>query len=135
MGSLEKKSKGHWTIYVWPFFGLNWAINLRSYKMALVQRLSVSLRSGARCLSSTKVATERIGSGDGSSGWKWDKGGVGMGGKDAGKATEIKEAVGKGKDYQVPEFFKYNPYSYFDLETAMVKQRNVQPKSGATEFW
>merc|ERR1711872_1015993 len=79
---------------------------------------NIGFRSGARCLSSTNIATERFGSGDGSSGWKWDKGGVGMGGKDAGKATEIKESVGKGKDYQVPEFFKYNPYSYFDIETA-----------------
>ena len=95
----------------------------------------VSLRSGARCLSSSGVLSERFGSADGSSGWKWDKGGVGMGGKDAGKATEIKDNMGHGKDYEVPEYFQYNPYSYFDVEKDMVKQRNEQPQSGATEFW
>merc|ERR1711872_381780 len=105
--------------------------------MALVQRVTVSLRSGVcrRCLSSSSVTLERFGSGDGSSGWKWEKGGVGMGGKDVGKATEIKDTMGKDKDYKVPEFFGYTPYSYFDLEKDMVKQRNPQPKSGATEFW
>ena len=60
------------------------------------------------------------------SGWKWEKGGVGMGGKDAGVATELKETVGKAKEYKVPEFFKYNQYSYFDVEKDMEKQRVPQ---------
>jgi hypothetical protein len=51
------------------------------------------------------------------------------------KATEAKPDTGKGKKYQVPEYFSYNPYSYFDFEKDMLKQRNPQPKSGLTEFW
>ena len=35
-------------------------------------------------------------------GWRWEKNGVGMGGKEAGPATEIKE--GLGKDYPVSRF-------------------------------
>merc|ERR1711862_1073084 len=106
--------------------------------MALSLKLS-SLRlfapTATRSLSSTSHCSQRFGSGDGSSGWKWEKGGVGMGGKDSAKATEVKETVGKTKDYKVPEFFGYNAYSYFDVEKDMAKQRNPQPKSGATEFW
>ena len=49
-----------------------------------------------------------------------------MGGKDAGVATELKETVGKNKAYKVPEFFKYNQYSYFDVEKDMEKQRVPQ---------
>ena len=60
-----------------------------------------------------------------------------MGGKDAGPGTEIKEGLGKGKEYQVPEFFKYDNYSYFDIEKQVVdsKKRVAQPESGLTEFW
>jgi hypothetical protein len=36
---------------------------------------------------------------------------------------------------QVPEYYAYNPYSFFDVEKDMVKQRLPQPKSGLTEFW
>ena len=43
--------------------------------------------------------------------------------------------MGKGKAYQAPEFFKYNAYSYFDVEKDMVKDRVPQPKSGLSEFW
>lgn len=53
----------------------------------------------------------------------------------SGLATEIKPDVGKGKKYQVPEYFKYNQYSYFDVEKDMVKDRVPQPKSGLTDFW
>ena len=53
----------------------------------------------------------------------------------AGDATEIKPTVGKGKEYQAPEYFGYNNYSYFDVEVDMAKQRCPQPKSGLTEFW
>jgi len=82
-------------------------------------------------------APERFGTASGHSGWFWEKNGVGMGGKEAGPATEIKEGLGKGKEYPNPEFFKYNPYSYFDIEKAVVdgKKRVEQPKSGLTEFW
>ena len=52
-----------------------------------------------------------------------------MGGKDAGVATELKETVGKAKEYKVPEFFKYNQYSYFDVEKDMEKQRVPQVRS------
>ena len=52
-----------------------------------------------------------------------------------GLATEAKPDVGHGKTYQVPEYFKYNQYSYFDVEKDMVKDRVPQPKSGLSEFW
>ena len=68
---------------------------------------------------------------------RWDNNGIGMGGKDAGPGTEIKEGLGKGKEYQVPEFFKYDNYSYFDIEKQVVdsNKRVPQPESGLTEFW
>jgi len=83
------------------------------------------------------MSGERFGHSNGDSGWRWDNNGVGMGGKDAGPATEIKEGMGKGKDYEVPEFFEFNKYSYFDIEKDMVdgKVRVEQPNSGLTEFW
>ena len=43
-----------------------------------------------------------------------------MGGKDAGPGTEAKEGLGKGKEYPNPEFFKYDNYSYFDIEKQVV---------------
>ena len=52
-----------------------------------------------------------------------------------GLATEIKPDVGKGKTYQVEEFFTYNQYSYFDVESSMGKQRVTQPASGLSEYW
>ena len=115
------------------------------------------------------ISNERFGTSEGGSGWTWDKGGIGMGGKDAGismitiskqlivslmsyrlriqnpiwqfcfistgLATQIKPDVGKGKAYQVPEFFAYNSYSYFDVEKEMVAQRVAQPSSGLSEYW
>ena len=58
-------------------------------------------------------------------------------GKDAGPGTEAKEGLGKDKVYPNPEFFKYNNYSYFDIEKDVVdsNKRVEQPKSGLTEFW
>ena len=50
----------------------------------------------SRLLSTSPISTERFGASDGSSGWKWDKGGVGMGGKDQGNATESESATVKG---------------------------------------
>ena len=57
--------------------------------------------------------------------------------KDAGPGTEAKEGLGKDKEYPNPEFFKYNNYSYFDIEKQVVdsNKRVEQPKSGLTEFW
>lgn len=53
----------------------------------------------------------------------------------SGPGTEAKPDVGKGKTYQAPEFFKYNEYTYFDVEKDMAKHRVAQPKSGLSEFW
>ena len=47
------------------------------------------------------AAPQRFGHSNGDSGWRWDKGGVGMGGKEACPATEIKEGLGKDKEYPV----------------------------------
>lgn len=58
-----------------------------------------------------------------------------MGGKSAGKATEIKEEVGKDKEYKSPEFFGYNDMSFYDIEKSVEKQRCPQPQSGLTEYW
>ena len=117
-------------------------------------KCSSALRMAASRMSSD--APQRFGTTKGHSGWtyvtitlvvvcyirlidylSWDNNGIGMGGKDAGPGTEIKEGLGKGKDYPNPEFFKYNNYSYFDIEKQVVdsNKRVEQPKSGLTEFW
>jgi len=82
-------------------------------------------------------APQRFGHSNGDSGWRWDNNGVGMGGKTAEPATEIKEGLGKGKEYENPEFFKYDKYSYFDVEKTVVdsNKRVEQPTSNLTEFW
>ena len=52
---------------------------------------------------------------------------------------QVKPGMGKGEEfgYNSPEFFKYDKYSYFDIEKAVVDggKRVEQPKSGLTEFW
>ncbi len=53
----------------------------------------------------------------------------------SGPGTEAKPDVGKGKNYQVPEYFQYNKYSFHDVEMDMAKGRVPQPKSGLSEFW
>ena len=47
------------------------------------------------------VKGERFGVADGASGWKWENNGIGMGGKDAGVATQAKPTMGKNKEYKV----------------------------------
>jgi len=89
----------------------------------------------SRTISVSATSHERFGTSKGESGWTWDKGGIGMGGKDKGPATQIKPGLGKGKAYQVPEFFEYDQYSYFSIEKDMQAQRVPQPKSGASEYW
>jgi len=102
-------------------------------KTLLPVRLAVPLLSRAM----SGEAGQRFGHSDGDSGWRWERNGVGMGGKDAGPGTEAKEGLGKGKEYEVPEFFQYNQYSYFDIEKDIVeaKTRVEQPASGLSEFW
>merc|ERR1711902_439060 len=111
------------------------SLRLKMSAVKLVKTTQAMLPVASRGFSRTGSALERFGSSDGSSGWKWEKGGIGMGGKDKGVATQAKPEVGKDKAYKAPEFFKYDKYSYFDAETAMVPKRVEQPKSGATEFW
>ena len=89
----------------------------------------------SRLISTSSVIKERFGSDGGQSGWKWDKGGIGMGGKDKGVATEVKPDLGKDKTYKAPEFFGYNDMSFYDIEASVEKQRCPQPKSGLTEYW
>ena len=55
----------------------------------------------ARLSTTSVVSQQRFGDHTGSSGWKWEKGGVGMGGKTSDIATEVKPDTGKGKKYQV----------------------------------
>ena len=86
-------------------------------------------------ISTSSVVKERFGADGGVSGWKWEKGGVGMGGKDKGVATEVKPDMGKDKTYKSPEFFGYNDMSFYDIEASVEKQRCPQPKSGLTEYW
>lgn len=109
--------------------------------MALLKRLPTVMKDvGAihqltRNISVSCISHERFGTSEGGSGWTWDKGGVGMGGKEAGLATQAKPDMGHGKTYQVPEFFGYNAMSYFDIEKTMVAQRVPQPSSGLSEYW
>ena len=42
-----------------------------------------------RNISVSAISKERFGTSEGGSGWSWDKGGIGMGGKDAGTFTNI----------------------------------------------
>lgn len=81
------------------------------------------------------MVLERFGAANGESGWKWEKNGVGMGGKDHGPATEIKEGLGKDKEYPIPEYFGYNEMSFYDIEKSVEKQRCPQPESGLSEYW
>ena len=53
----------------------------------------------------------------------------------SGKATEIKDTVGKDKEYKAPEFFGYDNYSFYDIEKECVDKRCPQPKSGLSEYW
>merc|ERR1711936_1318066 len=101
-------------------FGCSFEINIAD--MASLNRLPKALKElgtihklTTRTISVSATSHERFGTSEGGSGWTWDKGGIGMGGKEAGLATQIKPGVGKekGKAYQVPEFFTYNNYSYF----------------------
>ena len=82
-------------------------------------------------------APQRFGTAKGHSGWTWDNNGVGMGGKDVGPGTAIKEGLGKGKGYAVPEYFENDLYSYYDMEKHLVdsKKRLEQPESGLTDYW
>merc|ERR1719509_286730 len=79
------------------------------------------------------MSGERFGHANGDSGWRWERNGIGMGGKDAGPGTEAKPETGKGENfaYNVPEFFKYDKYSYFTIEKDIVdaKARVEQPNS------
>ena len=43
-----------------------------------------SIHKFSRTFSVSTTCNERFGTSKGESGWKWDKGGVGMGGKEAG---------------------------------------------------
>jgi len=107
----------------------------RDLKMLSTSRLVLQRATN---LSTVRLMSgERFGHSNGDSGWRWEKNGVGMGGKEAGPATQIKEGLGKGKDYENPEFFEYSKYSYFDIEKDMVDsdKRVPQPESKLTEFW
>ena len=52
-------------------------IILHAFKASVHQQLS-------RRISMSSISNERFGTSEGGSGWTWDKGGIGMGGKDAG---------------------------------------------------
>ena len=51
----------------------------------ILYRLKVNVHQQlSRRISMSSVSNERFGTSEGGSGWTWDKGGIGMGGKDAG---------------------------------------------------
>ena len=52
-------------------------IMLYPFKASVHQQLS-------RKISMSSISNERFGTSEGGSGWSWDKGGIGMGGKEAG---------------------------------------------------
>ena len=85
---------------------------------------------------------ERFGNSGGDSGWRWNNGGAGVGGKQFGIATGMKEGVGIGEDsvYKVPEYFGHQDkgeYFFYDMEKKLVESgmRVEQPKSGLDEYW
>ena len=57
---------------------------LRAREREIQKLNSFLFQVSARLVSTSRITQERFGVSDGSSGWKWDKGGVGMGGKDLG---------------------------------------------------
>ena len=95
-------------------------------KTLLPVRLAAPLLSRAM----SGEAGQRFGHSGGDSGWRWERNGVGMGGKDAGPGTEAKE--GLGKEYKLPEYFQNSLYSYYDREVEMEERavRLPQPDSG-----
>ena len=95
-------------------------------KMLLSSRKAVLVLSRATSLK----AGQRIGHSGGDSGWRWQRAGLGMGGKDSGPGTEAKE--GLGKEYKLPEYFQNSLYSYYDREVEMEERavRLPQPDSG-----
>jgi len=102
---------------------------------SLTKVFQLQRSSASRLISTSSIVKDRFGTDKGESGWKWEKNGVGMGGKDKGVATEIKPDLGKDKTYKAPEFFGYNDMSFYDIEASVEKQRCPQPKSGLTEYW
>ncbi|XP_037068473.1 NADH dehydrogenase [ubiquinone] flavoprotein 3, mitochondrial-like [Pollicipes pollicipes] len=43
--------------------------------------------------------------------------------------TPVGPGASKAGDYKNPEYYKYNPMSYFDMEVDMAKDRLPQPSS------
>jgi hypothetical protein len=71
----------------------------------------------------------------GQSGWNWaENGGAGAGGKMYGPATAEQAGCGKGKEYQVPEYFEHEPFSFYDLLKELDKYQE-QPVSGVSQYW
>ena len=51
----------------------------------ILYRLKVNVHQQlSRRISMSSICNERFGTSEGGSGWSWDKGGIGMGGKEAG---------------------------------------------------
>ncbi len=64
-------------------------------------------------------------------------GGAGAGGKMYGPATAEQAGCGKGKEYQVPEYFEHEPFSLYDLlkEINQLDKYQEQPVSGVSSYW
>ena len=47
------------------------------------------------------------------------------------------KGVGIGKEYEVPEYFDNDTFSFYDMEKKLVdsKKRLDQPESGLSEYW
>ena len=119
--------------------------NHSSKKMMIISKIKNFLpfaKFFSKCSEPTKtlIKPERFGHSDGDSGWRWSNGGAGMGGKQFGPATGVKEGVGKDKVYKVEEYFSYGDkgeYFFYDMEKELVEsgKRVEQPKSGLDEYW
>ena len=55
------------------------------YNQIILYTLKVNVHQQlSRRISMSSISNERFGTSEGGSGWSWDKGGIGMGGKEAG---------------------------------------------------
>jgi hypothetical protein len=120
-----------------------WLSQVSKLNVVTFSRSLFTVGKGMQEMTSKDIpnTSERFGTSEGESGWKWEKldgvEAVGMGGKTADLATEIKPEVGKEEKakYKNPEYFGYNEMSFYDVEKSFEKQRGPQPKSGLTEYW
>merc|ERR1711874_36940 len=106
---------------------------LLSCKMSLALSSGKQLANTARNagVASARFCSTRFCDPNGASGWKWEKGGVGMGGKEKAPGAAARLDT---KEYKSPEYFDHGTFAYAEIEKSMVGKRVAQPDSGLSQF-